>query len=507
MAAFKDLFRIFSPSEEKQIPTIAAPQNDDGAIEHEVLDGSNLQNVWRSYGLTFDPAYQNLPEMIDMYREIASFHEVDSAITDICDQAIVLDDEPVTVNLDKTKFSPAIQKKIIEEFNSVLNLLEYRQKGYDKFRRWYIDGRLAYLKVVDPNNTKKGIQELRPLDARYLVKIRDIVKKTIDGEDIVVGYNDYFVYKPQNDKDHFMFSPASQREYPLPLDSVVFAHSGLLDCCNKNIISYLHKAIKPANMLRMLEDAQLIYVIARAPERRVFYVDTGNLPKTKAESYVRGIMNGFKNKMVYDASTGKVKNGYNAQSMLEDFWLPRREGSKGTEVTTLPGGANADSTNLLEYFKGTLYDALDIPKSRLDSASTFQFGQQTEITRDELKFDRFIRRLQQKFSIVFSEPLKTQLILKKIITEDEWNENANDIFFDYATDSYFDELRDAEILQMRLQNYTQVEPIVGKYVSNDWVIRNVLHMSDEEAREERAKILKEQSDPIFKPKEEDEEGI
>lgn len=501
--AIRSLFSMFTGNSEKKIPTIAAPSNDDGAVEQDVLDTSGIQGAWRSFGLTLDPSYQNLPEMINMYREIASFHEVENAITDICDQAIVLNEDPITINLDKTNFSSNIQKKIIEEFNTVLTLLDYRQRGYDRFRRWYVDGRIAWLKVVDEKNPGKGIQELRPLDSRYLIKARDIIKKNVDGEEIITGYNDYFIYKPQSDRDRFMYSAVSQKEYPIPLDAVVFSTSGLLDCSGKSVISYLHKAMKPANMLKMLEDAHLIYVIARAPERRVFYIDTGNLPKTKAESYVRGIMNGFKNKMVYDPTTGKVKNGYNAQSMLEDFWLPRREGSKGTEVTTLPGGANVEQTQLLDYYKSNLYDSLSIPRSRLDSASTFQFGTGTEITRDELKFDRFVRRLQQRFSTVFSESLKTQLILKKIITEDEWEDNFNDIFFNYASDSYFDELRNAEILQMRLSNYQNVAPIIGKYVSNEWVLRNVLHMSDEESRAQQKIIQEEKKNVLYQTTDEE----
>lgn len=490
--------KIFG-DDEKHIPTITAPENTDGAIEHEVLDAGNLNNIWRSYGLNLDPEYKTLPDLINMYREIAAHHEVQSGVTDICDQAIVMEDDPVLLNLQKTKFSPAIQTKIQAEFENVLNLLEYRDKGYEYFRQWYIDGRKIFFKVVDPKKPQEGIKELRALDPRYTIKVREIQKETIDGDDIVTGFKDFFVYRPVDKKDGAFVGYGVKKDFVLPVDSVVYAHSGLMDCCNKHIISYLHQAIKPANMIKMLEDAALIYMIVRAPERRVFYIDTGNLPKSKAESYVRGIMNGFKNKMTFDATTGKVKNGYNTQSMLEDFWLPRREGSKGTEITTLPGGQNMDATDLLNYYKQNLYDALQVPKARADSGAMIDFGQGgTEITRDELKFDKFVKRLQTKFAAIFLEPLKTNLILKRIITEEEWDENKNAILVDFAADSYFAERKQAEMLQLRLSNYTQVEPIIGVHVSYEWAALEVLHLTQEVIDAERKKILAEQNDPIYK---------
>lgn len=495
----KNLFGTFDENE-KHVPTIAAPENTDGAVEHDVLDAGNLNNIWRSYGLNLDPAYKSLPDLINMYREIAAHHEVQSGVTDICDQAIVMDeDEPVTLNLEKTTFSPAIQTKIQSEFRNVLGLLDYRDKGYEHFRQWYIDGRKIFFKVTDPKNPKKGIVELRALDPRYVIKVREVQRQTIDGEDIVTGYKDFFVYRPADKKDAAFIGYNFKKDFMLPVDSVVYAHSGVLDQEGKHIISYLHQAIKPANMIKMLEDAALIYMIVRAPERRVFYIDTGNLPKSKAESYVRGIMNGFKNKMTFDATTGKVKNGYNTQSMLEDFWLPRREGSKGTEITTLPGGNSMDAVDLLNYYKQNLYDALQVPSSRADSGAMINFGQGgTEITRDELKFDKFVKRLQTKFAIVFTEPLKTNLILKKIITEEEWEDNKHSILVDFASDSYFAERKKAEMLQLRLSNYTQVEPIIGTHVSYEWAALNVLHLTQEEIDQERKRILEEQNDPIYK---------
>lgn len=502
MSALKNAWnKIFGYDEpEHNIPSIAAPENTDGAIEHEVLDAGNLNNVWRSYGLNLDPQYNTLPDMINMYRDIAAFHEVHSGITDICDQAIVIDDDPVSLNLQKTDFSEAIQNRIQQEFKGVISLLDYRERGYDYFRQWYIDGRKVFFKVVDPKRPKDGIQELRPLDPRYAVKVREIQKETIDGDDIVTGYKEYYVYRPVDRRDCMSVGYSGVRkDFILPVESVVYAHSGLLSCCGKHIISYLQQAIKPANMIKMLEDAALIYMIVRAPERRVFYIDTGNLPKAKAESYIRGIMNGFKNKMVFDASTGKVKNGYNAQSMLEDFWLPRREGSKGTEITTLPGGQNMDATDLLNYYKQNLYDALQVPTSRVDSGAMVDFGQGgTEITREELKFDKFIKRLQTRFAAVFLDPLKTNLILKGIITDAEWEQNKHYLYVDFATDAYFAERKAAEMLQLRLSNYAQVEPIIGTHVSYQWAATEVLKLSQETIDQQRKLIMEEKKDPIYR---------
>lgn len=502
MSALKNAWnKIFGYDEpEHNIPSIAAPENTDGAIEHEVLDAGNLNNVWRSYGLNLDPQYNTLPDMINMYRDIAAFHEVHSGITDICDQAIVIDDDPVSLNLQKTDFSEAIQNRIQQEFKGVISLLDYRERGYDYFRQWYIDGRKVFFKVVDPKRPKDGIQELRPLDPRYVVKVREIQKETIDGDDIVTGYKEYYVYRPVDRRDCMSVGYSGVRkDFILPVESVVYAHSGLLSCCGKHIISYLQQAIKPANMIKMLEDAALIYMIVRAPERRVFYIDTGNLPKAKAESYIRGIMNGFKNKMVFDASTGKVKNGYNAQSMLEDFWLPRREGSKGTEITTLPGGQNMDATDLLNYYKQNLYDALQVPTSRVDSGAMVDFGQGgTEITREELKFDKFIKRLQTRFAAVFLDPLKTNLILKGIITDAEWEQNKHYLYVDFATDAYFAERKAAEMLQLRLSNYAQVEPIIGTHVSYQWAATEVLKLSQETIDQQRKLIMEEKKDPIYR---------
>jgi hypothetical protein len=496
--ALRDAWNKIFGSEETFVPTIAAPENMDGAVEHDVLDTGNLNNIWRSYGLNLDPEYKTLPDLINTYREIAGHHEVASGITDICDQAIVMEDDPILLNLQKTKFSPAIQTKIQAEFEGVVNLLEYREKGYEYFRQWYTDGRKIFFKVVDPKKPQEGIKELRALDPRYVIKVREVQKQNIDGEDIVTGYKDFFVYRPVDKKDGAFIGYGVKKDFVLPVDSVVYAHSGLLDRDGKHIISHLHQAIKPANMIKMLEDAALIYMIVRAPERRVFYIDTGNLPKTKAEQYVRGIMNGFKNKMTFDATTGKVKNGYNTQSMLEDFWLPRREGSKGTEITTLPGGQNMDATDLLNYYKQNLYDALQVPGSRAESGAMIDFGQGgTEITRDELKFDKFVHRLQARFATIFLEPLKTNLILKRIITEEEWDQNKNAIMIDFAVDSYFAERKKAEMLQLRLSNYTQVEPIIGVHVSYEWAALEVLKLTQEEIDEQRKKILEEQKDPIY----------
>lgn len=492
--------KMFAPFEDetKQLPSIVGPANSDAAIEHDVMDTGAFQN-WRGHGIDLEPSYKNLPDLIDMYRDIASNHEVLSGISDICDQAIVMDEDPACLNLDGTDFSVAIQLKMSEEFKLILKMLDYRHKGYDYFRDWYIDGRKVMLKVIDPNNPKKGIQELRMLEPKQVVKVRENRKTNIDGNEIVTGVHDFFVYRPVDKTDPIHVGFGMRKDYVLPVDMVTYAHSGLLAPDGKMIISYIHQAIKPANMLKMLEDAALIYMIVRAPERRVFYIDTGNLPKAKAEQYVRGLMTGFKNKMSYDATTGKVKNGYNTQSMLEDMWLPRREGGKGTEIDTLPGGNSMDATDLLNYYKQNLYDALQVPGSRAESGAMIDFGAGgTEITREELKFDKFIKRLLLKFSTLLIDPLRTNLILKKIITEEEWEANKNEILVKFAADSYFAERKQAEMMQMRLTNYAQVRDIIGVYVSHEWAAQEILKMSLEEIEEQRKKILEEQSDPIYK---------
>lgn len=439
-------------------------------------------NAGGHYGMVMDleGTIKNENDLIRRYREVSQYSDCDGAIEDIVNEAIVADEikRPIEVMLDEVKVSASIKKKIEEEFDNILKLLHFNDRAHEIFRSWYIDGRLYYQILIDPANMKQGIQELRYIDPRKVRRIKNIVKeKTPKGVEVVKTVEEYYLY---NDKG---ITEQTTQGIKLALDSVVYAPSGYVDSNTGMMMSYLHKAIKPVNQLKMIEDSLVIYRISRAPERRIFYVDVGNLPKLKAEQYVNDIMNKFRNKIVYDATTGETRDDRRHLSMMEDFWMPRREGGKGTEITTLPGGQNLGEIQDIEYFQGKLYHALNVPISRLQQQSGFSIGRSTEISRDEVKFNKFIVRLRKKFVVLISNALRVQLVAKNIIREDEWEDIAHNLKYDFLEDNHYSELKDSEILMQRMATLQQVDPFVGKYYSMQWVRKNILRLDDEQIEE------------------------
>ena len=419
-------------------------------------------------------------DIIRRYREIAQYPDCDSAIDDIANEVIISEEDrmPVEVILDDLKVSAGIKKKIAEEFTTVMRLLKFDQKGHDIFRNWYIDGRLYYQILIDENNVKNGIVELRYVDPRKIRRIKNIRKeKTDKGVEIVKSIDEFYIY---NDKG---ITEGEAKGVKLPIDSVIYTPSGIRDANSGMVTSYLHKAIKLVNQLKMMEDALVIYRISRAPERRIFYVDVGNLPKMKAEQYVNDLMNKFRNKVVYDATTGEVRDDRKHLSMMEDFWMPRREGGKGTEITTLPGGQTLGQIDDIEFFQNKLYKSLNVPASRLKDDNGFNMGKSSEISRDEIKFAKFIQRIRKKFANLFLDALRVQLICKNIIRSEEWDDLASDIRFDFIKDNYFSELKDSEMMLDRINQLQQIDPYVGKYYSPTWVKKNILKLTDDEIAE------------------------
>lgn len=460
-----------------QVPSVVPPTYDDGST---VV--SSTVNAGAYYGTTLDVegTIKNENDLIRRYREISRYSDCDNAVEDIVNEAIIAEDDKPAVDivLDDLKLSESIKKKIREEFTNVLKMLQFSEKGHDIFRTWYVDGRLYYHIMIDENNPAAGIVELRPIDPRKIRKIKNVVKeKTRNGAEVVKKVEEYYLF---NDKG---ITEQSAQGIKLGVDSVIFVPSGLIDANTGLMLSHLHKAIKPVNQLKMIEDAVVIYRISRAPERRIFYIDVGNLPKMKAEQYVNDIMNRFRNKVVYDATTGEVRDDRKHMSMLEDFWMPRREGGKGTEITTLPGGANLGQIEDIQYFQNKVYQSLNVPVSRMKSDEGFNLGRSSEITRDEVKFAKFVSRLRKKFSVLFLDALRVQLVAKNIINPEDWDDMREDIRFDYLRDNYFSELKDSEILQGRLNTLQIIDQFVGKYYSVEWVKKNVLKMSDDDIAE------------------------
>jgi len=466
------------PDEQKSfaLPTTAL---DDGAVQI-------TQNAYYGTYVDLEGAVRNELELITRYREMSNHPELEQAIDDIVNEAITHDGsgEVVSINMDKLKQPETIKRKIGEEFENVLTMLNFNNLADDLFKRWYIDGRIYYQVVVDESKPKEGIQELRYIDPRKIRKVREIQKDkdTRSGAMIIKSIAEYYVY---NDKGTTTqtYTAQTNEGVRISTDSVINVNSGLMDAKNTFVISYIHKAIKPLNQLRMIEDAVVIYRLSRAPERRVFYIDVGNLPKGKAEQYLRDIMIKYRNKMVYDANTGELRDDRKHMSMLEDFWLPRREGGKGTEITTLPAGQNLGQIEDVDYFRKKLLQSLNVPYSRMDQTGGGGFaamGRSTEITRDELKFAKFITRLRNKFSQLFDEAMKRQLVLKGVCTKEEWDRFKEDIYYDFKKDNNFTELRESELMRERIQTLTMMEPFVGKYYSQTWIKKNVLRMSDED---------------------------
>tara|TARA_Y100001937_G_scaffold32260_1_gene46093 strand:- start:2307 stop:3824 length:1518 start_codon:yes stop_codon:yes gene_type:complete len=431
-------------------------------------------------------------DFIKKYREMATHPEVESAVEDICNESIVHveDRRNVDINLEMVDLSSNIKKRITEEYDNVYSLLNFENKGFEIFRRWYVDGKLYYHMVVDPKKTKSGVLDIKYIDPTKIRKVVEVKKEHKNGVDTIVGSDEYFLYKEKPEER----SSGGIRIAP---EAVCYATSGLFDAGSKRVISYLHKAIKPLNQLRMIEDAVVIYRISRAPERRIFYIDVGSLPKTKAEQYVRSIMNKYRNKLVYDAKTGAIRDDKRHLSMLEDFWLPRREGGKGTEISTLDGGQNLGEMEDVFYFQKRLFQSLGVPKSRLEQDVAYGMGRASEINRDEVKFMKFIDRLRSKFNEVFKTLLKTQCILKGVMTEEEWNNISESIKFDYARDNHFAELKDYEILNERMSILRDVNDYIGKYYSVEWVRKNILRQSEREIEEMDSQISREREDGII----------
>ena len=470
-----------------------APPSDDGTLD-VISGGGHYASI-----LDLDGRDRNELDLIRRYRDIAQQPECDSAIEDIANEAIVSDerDKAVSLSLDRLQLSNNIKQKIRQEFDEVLRLMDFNAKGHDIFRRWYVDGRIYYHKVIDTKAPRKGIKELRYIDPRKIKKVREQRKEKDPktGLDLVKDIDDYYLYNEKGVDQN----AGTTSGIKITADSVSYCPSGVVDMHKGTVISYLNKAIKPVNQLRMIEDALVIYRISRAPERRIFYNDVGNLPKVKAEAYLKDVMNRYRNKLVYDAKTGEIRDDRNHMSMLEDFWLPRREGGRGTEITTLPGGSNLGEMDDIKYFQQKLYRSLNVPISRLEAENSFSIGRSDNITRDELKFTKFVQKLRKKFCVLFMDILKTQLVLKGVIAIEEWDKMKEHIQFDFMQDGHFTELKNAEILQNRLDMLGQIESYVGTYFSKEYVKKNVLRMNDEEIEEIEQQIKDESGSEMGAP--------
>ena len=481
--------RVKKPTDPKQAFT--QPQADDGT--QTIAAGGY-------YGQYLDMEGQSKTEhdLIRRYREIALHPECDMAIEDIINESIVANElkDAIRINLDNLPFGKEVRRKIEDEFKEVLRLMNFNTKGHDIFRRWYVDGRVYYHKVIDRESTRKGITELRYIDPRKIKKIREVRKRRPDGPtpyglNVIDDVKEYFLY---NEKG---VTNTTSGGIKIAVDAIAFCPSGLIDQNKNMVLSYLHKAIKPVNQLRMIEDASVIYRIARAPERRIFKIDVGNLPKIKAEQYLRDVMARYRNKLVYDANTGEIRDDRNYMSMLEDFWLPSRDGGRGTDITTLPGGQQLGEMGDIEYFRSKLYRSLNVPASRLEASTGFNLGRSTEITRDELKFTKFVQRLRKKFTEVFNDILRTQLVLKAVITDEDWHIVRDHLQYDFLQDGHFAELKDSELLLERIRLADSVREYVGKYFSVEYVRKKILRQNDREIEDINNQIRKEVKDGVI----------
>jgi len=497
------LFGFSIEDNEPKSPTAVSPvppNNEDG-VDHYLSSG-----FFGSY-VDIEGVYRTEFDLIKRYREMALHPEVDSAIEDIVNEAIVSDtnDSPVEIELSNLNASDGIKKKIRKEFKHILDLLDFDKKAHEIYRNWYIDGRLYYHKVIDLKKPEEGIQELRYIDAMKMRFVRQNINKGDDTQRRLAGIanQDPLEYAFPQIEEYFMYTPKAM--YPvgnpsaasgtkgikMSKDSIAYCTSGLVDRTKGSTLSYLHKAIKAVNQLRMIEDSLVIYRLSRAPERRIFYIDVGNLPKVKAEQYLRDVMTRYRNKLVYDANTGEIRDDKKYMAMLEDFWLPRREGGRGTEISTLPGGQNLGEITDIEYFKKKLFRALNVPPSRMDGEGGFNLGRSSEILRDELKFTKFVGRLRKRFANMFNDMLRTQLLLKNIVTPEDWETMSEHIQYDFLYDNHFSELKDAELMTERLNLVQTAEPYIGKYYSQDYVRRKILRQTDMEIIEQN-KLIEEE---------------
>jgi hypothetical protein len=481
------------------------PNNEDGNDHY-------LSSGFFGTSLDIEGVYRTEFDLLKRYREMALHPECDSAIEDIVNEAIVSDtnDAPIEIELSNLNASDGIKKKIRQEFKYILSLLDFNKKSHEIYRNWYVDGKIFYHKVIDLKNPQEGIQELRYIDPMKMKYVKQQKKTEKDRYRITnINTDNPMDYEFPEIEEYFIYNPklTNIAENPsgfggsngikMTKDSVTYCTSGLVDRNKGNTLSYLHKAIKSLNQLRMIEDSLVIYRLSRAPERRIFYIDVGNLPKVKAEQYLRDVMMRYRNKLVYDATTGEVRDDKKFMSMLEDFWLPRREGGRGTEITTLPGGQNLGEITDIEYFKKKLFRSLNVPPSRMDGEGGFNLGRSSEILRDEVKFSKFVSRLRKRFSYMFHDMLKTQLILKNIITPEDWNIMEEHIQYDFLYDNHFAELKDAELLNERLNMVQVAEPYIGKYFSQDYVRRKILRQTDEEIIDQDKMISKEIKEGII----------
>ena len=476
----------------KKLPSIVPPVDDDGA-GYVTASGTHYGQYLNIDG---DDSKDN-HQLIMKYRGCSMHPEVDAAIEDIVGEAIAggAMEQPVDINMDNLEQPDNIKKTIKEEFDNIVAMLNFQENGHDIFKRWYVDGRIYHHLVVNESQLKAGIQEIRPIDSAKIRKVKQIKKKKDPktGANLVEKVDEYYIYQEK---------PGQQTAgVKLSEDAVSYVTSGLLDESRKKVVSYLHKAIKPINQLRMMEDSLVIYRLARAPERRIFYIDVGNLPRGKSEQYMKDIMAKYRNKLVYDAKTGEIRDDRKHQSLLEDFWLPRREGGRGTEISTLPGGENLGQIDDIVYFQKRMYRSLNVPINRLEQEAQFSLGRSTEISRDELKFQKFIDRLRRRFAHLFYGILKTQLILKGIITEEDWDKIKNDIVVDYVRDNHFTELKDAELLREKIQTLDQMQQYVGEFFSKEFVFKNVLLLDDEEIKRMKDEIKSETQSGEIEPKE------
>jgi hypothetical protein len=492
-------FKVERKSQEAtgaNVPAFTLPESDDGSM---VVSGAG---AYGSY-LDMDGQYKNEVELILKYREIAQTADCEVAIDNIINEAIVVDDTspPVQIVLDKTDLTDGIKKKVRGEFETILDLLNFNNYGHEIFRRWYIEGRLYYHIMIDENDPKRGVVELRSLDATKIKKIKHVKQeKTTDPTIAKVNIIPVYNYNEAG------LDKRSSQGLVISGDSIAYTTSGLLNPQKNTVMSYLHKAIKPLNQLRMVEDAVVIYRISRAPERRIFYIDVGNLPKLKAEQYIRDIMTRYKNRLVYDSQSGEIKDDRRHQSMLEDYWLPRREGGRGTEITTLPGGENLGQLEDVEYFQRKLYKSMHVPVSRLEADSGFSLGRESEITRDELLFNKFISKLQTRFSILFDEIMEKQLILKNIMTAAEWSKVRDKIHYAFTSDHFYTEFKHQETMTQRMSLARDMEDFVGRYYSKDWYRTNILRQSEDEIVKQDELIAKEAEEDAEKEGEGGEEG-
>ena len=483
-------------AESEQIKSFVPSVDEDGSVP---ISGGGIYGTY----MDLEGQIRSDSDLIKKYREMALQPECDAAIEDIVNESLVFDDSdyPVQVILDKLEQPESIKSKIRDEFYYVMKLLDFNNQGYDIFRRWYIDGRLYYHMMIDEKNPRQGLKEVRYIDPRKIRKVREAkrAQKNLATGNLnpVTSFNEYFMYSDKG------FAKDGNQGIKIAADSISYTHSGLTDKDGKVIISHLHKAIKPLNQLRMLEDATVIYRIARAPERRIFYIDVGNLPKMKAEQYLREIMQKYKNKLVYDANTGEIRDDRRYQTMLEDFWLPRREGGKGTEITTLQGGQNLGEIEDVLYFQKKMFKSLNVPVSRLESDNGFSLGRASEITRDELKFGKFISRLRLRFSHLFDKLLETQLLLKGVCTRKEWEQMREEISYDFQSDAHFTELKNVEIMKERLSILSDIDNYVGKYFSVAHIRKHILQQSEDDIKQMNEEMEEEaaaaEDDPVEEP--------